>query len=47
MLKLKKFMKMAAASLPLLSILSYFEMPFCGPCAFFFGEPDFPTDLEK
>lgn len=46
MLKLKNFMKMAAASLPLLSILSYFEMPYYGPCAFFFGEPEFPTEEE-
>ena len=45
MLKLKNFMKMGMTTmLSMVMLSSYFDMPFCGPSIFFFGEPKFPFD---
>lgn len=44
---IKRFMTMATTSvLSFMMLSSYWELPYCCPCVFFFGEPEFPT-LEK
>lgn len=43
----KRFMKMATTSmLSMMLLSSFWEMPFSGPCAFFFGEPEYPTEIK-
>lgn len=40
----KRFMKMATTSmLSMMLLSSYFDLPYCCPCVFFFGEPEFPS----
>ncbi len=42
---LKRFMKMATTSmLSMMLLSSFWDLPFCGPSAFFFGEPKFPLN---
>ena len=44
---LKKFIKMASTSmLSMMLLSSFWDIEFCGPCAFFFGEPEFPCENE-
>ena len=41
---IKRFMTVAATSvLSFMMLSSYWDMPFYGPCVFFFGEPKFPS----
>lgn len=45
--KLKRFMKMGMTSmLSMVMLSSFWDMPNCGPCVFFFGEPKFPFTNE-
>lgn len=42
----KRFMKMATTSmLSMMLLSSYFDLPYSGPCALFFGEPEFPSEM--
>lgn len=39
----KRFMKMATTSmLSMMLLSSFWDMPYCGPSVFFFGEPKYP-----
>lgn len=43
MLKLKNFMKMGMTTmLSMVMLSSFWDIAFCGPSAFFFGEPEYP-----
>lgn len=44
---LKRFMTMATTSvLSFMMLSSFWDFPNCGPCAFLFGEPEFPNNFE-
>lgn len=39
----KKLLRYATTSaLSLIMLSSYWELPYSGPCLFFFGEPEYP-----
>ena len=44
---IKRFMTMATTSvLSFMMLSSFWDMPFCGPSAFFFGDPPFSAEIK-
>lgn len=45
--KIKRFMKMGMTSmLSMVMLSSYWDLPYSGPCVFFFGEPEYPEEIK-